>query len=45
LKWEKDHISKNYGTWANTPYSETKLGLNAFGPYQLHIKELDRRGH
>jgi lipoprotein-anchoring transpeptidase ErfK/SrfK len=42
--WEKDHVSTKYGTWADTPYSKTTLGLNAFGPYQLHIKELDRRG-
>src|SRR5208337_3515915 len=42
--WEKDHVSTKYGTWADTPYSKTKLGLNAFGPYQLHIKELDSRG-
>lgn len=42
--WEKDHVSKKYGSWADTPYSKTKLGGNAFGPYQLHIKELDKRG-
>ena len=42
--WEKDHVSTKYGTWADTPYSKTILGLNAFGPYQLHIKELDSRG-
>lgn len=42
--WEKDHVSTKYGTWANTPYSQTKLGLNAFGPFQLHMKELDSRG-
>ena len=33
-----------YGSWADTPYSKTKLGGNAFGPYQLHIKELDKEG-
>jgi lipoprotein-anchoring transpeptidase ErfK/SrfK len=42
--WEKDHVSTKYGSWADTPYSKTKLGGNAFGPYQLHIKELDNRG-
>lgn len=42
--WEKDHVSTKYGTWADTPYSKTAIGLNAFGPYQLHIKELDSRG-
>jgi len=42
--WEKDHVSTKYGSAANTPYSKTKFGGNAFGPYQLHIKELDSRG-
>ena len=42
--WEKDHVSKLYGTSADTPWSKTLLGGNAFGPYQLHIKELDSRG-
>jgi lipoprotein-anchoring transpeptidase ErfK/SrfK len=42
--WEKDHVSTKYGTWADTPYSKTTFGMNAFGPYQLHIKELDSRG-
>jgi RHS repeat-associated protein len=42
--WEKDHVSKLYGTAADTPWSKTVLGGNAFGPYQLHIKELDSRG-
>ena len=42
--WEKDHVSKLYGGAADTPWSESLLGLNAFGPYQLHIKELDDRG-
>ena len=44
LYWEKDHVSKLYGHWADTPYSKTHFGGNAFGPYQLHIKELDSRG-
>ncbi|WP_083808423.1 phage head spike fiber domain-containing protein [Granulicella tundricola] len=42
--WEKDHVSTLYGNSANTPWSKTALGGNAFGPYQLHIKELDGRG-
>jgi len=42
--WEKDHVSTLYGSAANTPWSKTALGGNAFGPYQLHIKELDGRG-
>lgn len=42
--WEKDHVSKKYGSLADTPYSKTLLGGNAFGPYQLHIAELERRG-
>ncbi|MGO9093664.1 MAG: RHS repeat-associated core domain-containing protein, partial [Bryobacteraceae bacterium] len=42
--WEKDHVSTKYGSAANTPYSKTVLGGNAFGPYQLHMKELDSRG-
>ena len=42
--WEKDHVSKRYGSLADTPYSKTKLGGNAFGPYQLHIHELESRG-
>jgi RHS repeat-associated protein len=42
--WEKDHVSKLYGSAADTPWSKTALGGNAFGPYQLHIKELDSRG-
>ncbi len=42
--WEKDHVSKLYGSAADTPWSKTVLGGNAFGPYQLHIKELDSRG-
>lgn len=42
--WEKDHVSKKYGSAADTPWSKSPLGLNAFGPYQLHIKELERQG-
>ena len=42
--WEKDHVSKKYGSLADTPYSKTLLGGNAFGPYQLHIRELESRG-
>ena len=42
--WEKDHVSTLYGSAANTPWSKTVLGGNAFGPFQLHIKELDSRG-
>jgi RHS repeat-associated protein len=42
--WEKDHVSTKYGSAADTPWSKTLLGGNAFGPYQLHIKELDSRG-
>ncbi len=42
--WEKDHVSTKYGTWANTPYSKTTFGINAFGPFQLHMKELEGQG-
>jgi lipoprotein-anchoring transpeptidase ErfK/SrfK len=42
--WEKDHVSTLYGSAADTAWSKTKLGGNAFGPFQLHIKELDSRG-
>ena len=42
--WEKDHVSKKYGGAADTPYSKTMLGGNAFGPYQLHMKELESQG-
>jgi hypothetical protein len=42
--WEKDHVSTKYGSAADTPYSKTILGGNAFGPYQLHMKELDSQG-
>jgi hypothetical protein len=42
--WETDHVSKKYGSLADTPYSKTLLGGNAFGPYQLHIGELEHRG-
>lgn len=43
-RWGNDHVSKLYGHWANTPYSKTIFGMNAFGPHQLHIKELESRG-
>ena len=42
--WEKDHVSKKYGSLADTPYSKTIMGGNAFGPFQLHIQELESRG-
>ena len=42
--WEKDHVSKAYGSLADTPWSKTRFGGNAFGPYQLHIKQLESRG-
>jgi RHS repeat-associated protein len=44
MSWQKDHVSTKFGTWANTPWSKSPLGLNVFGPFQLHIKELDSRG-
>ncbi len=37
-------MSNKYGSLADTPYSKTMLGGNAFGPYQLHIRELETRG-
>jgi lipoprotein-anchoring transpeptidase ErfK/SrfK len=43
-RWEKDHVSKQYGSLADTPYSKTIFGGNAFGPFQLHIAELEARG-
>jgi len=42
--WETDHVSTKYGSLADTPYSKTLLGGNAFGPYQLHMAELEGRG-
>jgi len=42
--WEKDHVSQKYGSYANTPWSKSPLGINAFGPYQLHIRELEKQG-
>lgn len=42
--WEKDHVSGKYGWKADTAWSKSALGINAFGPYQLHIKELEKRG-
>ncbi len=43
-RWESNHVSKKYGSYANTPWDQSPLGLNAFGPFQLHLKELDSRG-
>jgi len=43
-RWEVDHTSRLYGALANTPWSKSILGLNAFGPYQLHINELEEKG-
>ena len=43
-RWEKDHVSTRYGWQANTPWSKSPMGINAFGPYQLHIKEFESRG-
>jgi len=42
--WEANHVSTKYGSYANTPWNKSPLGLNAFGPYQLHLKELEKRG-
>lgn len=42
--WESNHVSTKYGGYANTPWDKSPLGLNAFGPYQLHLKELEKRG-
>jgi RHS repeat-associated protein len=42
--WQKDATTNIYGWQASTPWSKSALGLNAFGPYQLHIKELEGRG-
>lgn len=42
--WEKDHTSSKYGSLADTPWSKSSLGINAFGPYQLHLKELENQG-
>ena len=42
--WESNHVSARYGSYANTPWNKSPLGLNAFGPYQLHLKELESRG-
>ncbi len=44
--WEANHVSTRYGSFANTPWNQSPLGLglNAFGPYQLHLKELENRG-
>ncbi len=42
--WESSHVSKKYGSYANTPWDKSPLGLNALGPFQLHLKELENRG-
>lgn len=42
--WEKDHVSSKYGWEADTPWSKSTLGVNAFGPYQLHMKETEKSG-
>lgn len=42
--WEKDHTSSKYGHFADTPWSKSPFGVNAFGPYQLHMRELESRG-
>ena len=42
--WQKDQTSQKYGNEANTPWSKSPLGINAFGPFSLHIKELDGQG-
>jgi RHS repeat-associated protein len=42
--WEKDHVSNKYGWQADKPWSKSPRGLNAFGPFQLHLKELEKRG-
>jgi lipoprotein-anchoring transpeptidase ErfK/SrfK len=42
--WESNHVSTKYGSYANTPWDQSPLGLNAFGPFQLHLKELENRG-
>lgn len=42
--WEKDHVSTKYGSWANTKWSDSWVGKNVFGPFQLHIGELDKQG-
>jgi len=42
--WEKDHVSRKYGSWANTKWSDSWIGKNVFGPFQLHIGELEKQG-
>jgi lipoprotein-anchoring transpeptidase ErfK/SrfK len=37
--WTKDQVSTKHGNAANVPWSKTLLGGNAFGPFQLHMKE------
>ncbi len=43
-RWEKDHVSSKRLPHEDVPYSKTRFGDNAFGPYQLHILELEQRG-
>ena len=43
-RWETDHVSSKGLPHENVPYSKTRFGDNAFGPYQLHIFELELRG-
>jgi lipoprotein-anchoring transpeptidase ErfK/SrfK len=43
-RWEKDHVSSKHLAHEDVPYSKTRFGDNAFGPYQLHILELETRG-
>jgi RHS repeat-associated protein len=42
--WKQDHVSTKYGGAADTPWSKSPLGINAFGPFQLVIKELEKQG-
>ncbi len=43
-RWEKDHVSTKHLDHETVPYSKSWIGDNAFGPYQLHILELETRG-
>jgi|SRR5882724_3218460 len=42
--WEHDHVSTQHLPHESVPYSKSITGDNAFGPYQLHILELESRG-
>jgi RHS repeat-associated protein len=42
--WQPNQTSTKYGNEANTKWSDSPLGINAFGPFSLHIKELDSQG-